>query len=245
MELRSCSQAVCKTVWQIPLLCVQWKTPDDGQRNCPKHAEFHSKNRYEKLVRLVGFIIRIYHDARSHERQDRLCLYPVSETVLNCTQYWVWPVKNTVHHIWWSLSRRMFTNFGTRLFYWSNHLLVYHQISFLGKFTKLQEATVSFVNSVRPSVRPHGTARRLPLDGCSWNLIFEYFSKIFWEKWSFVMIWQDNGYFTFTSVILSCWILLRMRNASDTSCRENRYTQCSTFPRKSCNTALAICILHN
>jgi len=26
-----------------PLLCVQWKTPDDGQRNCPKHAEFHSK----------------------------------------------------------------------------------------------------------------------------------------------------------------------------------------------------------
>jgi len=29
----------------IPLLCVQWKTPDDGQRNCPKHAEFHSKNK--------------------------------------------------------------------------------------------------------------------------------------------------------------------------------------------------------
>jgi len=25
------------------LLCVQWKTPDDGQRNCPKHVEFHSK----------------------------------------------------------------------------------------------------------------------------------------------------------------------------------------------------------
>jgi hypothetical protein len=25
------------------LLCVQWKTPDDGQRNCSKHVEFHSK----------------------------------------------------------------------------------------------------------------------------------------------------------------------------------------------------------
>jgi hypothetical protein len=24
-----------KPVWRIPLLCVQWKTPDDGQRNCP------------------------------------------------------------------------------------------------------------------------------------------------------------------------------------------------------------------
>ena len=42
---RFCSQAVSKPVWQIPLLCVQWKTPDDGQRNCPKHVEFHSKNK--------------------------------------------------------------------------------------------------------------------------------------------------------------------------------------------------------
>ena len=43
----------CEQVRMIPLascqhnlyilLCVQWKTPDDGQRNCPKHVEFHSK----------------------------------------------------------------------------------------------------------------------------------------------------------------------------------------------------------
>ena len=50
----SCSLAV----WHIPLLCVQWKTSDDGQRNCPKHVEFNSKNKFEKLVNLVGFIIR-------------------------------------------------------------------------------------------------------------------------------------------------------------------------------------------
>jgi len=25
------------------LVCVQWRIPDDGQRNCPKHVEFHSK----------------------------------------------------------------------------------------------------------------------------------------------------------------------------------------------------------
>ena len=37
---------------------LQWKIPDDGQRNCPKHVEFYSKNKYEKLVHLVGFIIR-------------------------------------------------------------------------------------------------------------------------------------------------------------------------------------------
>jgi hypothetical protein len=54
----SCLQAVSKPVWHTPLLCVQWKTPDDGQRNCLKHVEFHSKNKFEKLVHLVGFIIR-------------------------------------------------------------------------------------------------------------------------------------------------------------------------------------------
>jgi len=65
----SCLQAVSKPVRHIQLLCVQWKTPDDGQRNCPKHVEFYSKNISEKLVHLVGFITRIYHDARSPERQ--------------------------------------------------------------------------------------------------------------------------------------------------------------------------------
>ena len=39
-------------------MCLQWKTPVDGQGNCPKHVEFHSKNKFEKLVQLVGFIIR-------------------------------------------------------------------------------------------------------------------------------------------------------------------------------------------
>jgi len=40
------------------LLCVQCYTPHDGQRYCSKHVEFHSKNKFEKLVHLVGFIIR-------------------------------------------------------------------------------------------------------------------------------------------------------------------------------------------
>ena len=34
-----------------------------------KHVEFYSKNKFEKSVHLVGFVIRIYHDARSPERQ--------------------------------------------------------------------------------------------------------------------------------------------------------------------------------
>jgi len=38
------------------LYTQQWY--DDGQRNYPKPVEFHSKNQFEKLQHLVGFIIR-------------------------------------------------------------------------------------------------------------------------------------------------------------------------------------------
>jgi hypothetical protein len=47
-------------LYDIPLLSVQWITPDDGQRNCPKYVEFHFQNKFEKLVHLVGFIIRTF-----------------------------------------------------------------------------------------------------------------------------------------------------------------------------------------
>ena len=57
------------------------KNPHDRQRNCPKHVEFYSKNKFEKLVHLVGFIIRIYHDARSPEGQKNF------EARILCTKY--------------------------------------------------------------------------------------------------------------------------------------------------------------
>ena len=59
-RVSSTIRAVSKPVWHVPLLCVQWKTPDDGQRKCPKHVEFYSKNEFEKLVHLDDFIIRTF-----------------------------------------------------------------------------------------------------------------------------------------------------------------------------------------
>ena len=76
--LTACEQnqdATASKLYDISHCCVQWRIPDDGQRNCPKHVEFHSKNKFENLVHLVGFIIRIYHDARPPERQIRLLYY--------------------------------------------------------------------------------------------------------------------------------------------------------------------------
>ena len=35
------------------------KISSDGQRNCPKRVEFHSRNKFEKLVHLVGVTIGI------------------------------------------------------------------------------------------------------------------------------------------------------------------------------------------
>jgi len=35
---------------------VQWKTPDDGLRNCPKHVEFLGQNKFGKVSASVCFI---------------------------------------------------------------------------------------------------------------------------------------------------------------------------------------------
>jgi len=43
----------------------EW-TPDDGQRHCPKHVEFHAKNKFAKLVHLVGLIIKKFFMMHGH-----------------------------------------------------------------------------------------------------------------------------------------------------------------------------------
>jgi len=55
-------------VYVIQVCCVYSEKLLMMDRNCPKHVEFYPKNKFEKLVHLVGFIIRIYHDALSLER---------------------------------------------------------------------------------------------------------------------------------------------------------------------------------
>jgi len=35
---------------------VQWRTPDDGQRNCPKHVDFLEKIKCGKISASVGII---------------------------------------------------------------------------------------------------------------------------------------------------------------------------------------------
>ena len=55
-------------------------------------------------------------------------------------------------------------------------------VELLGAFANLRNETISFVMSVRPSLRQHGSAR-LPQDGFLCYLIFEYFSTICRENY--------------------------------------------------------------
>jgi hypothetical protein len=93
---------------------------------------------------------------------------------------------------------------------------------FLGMFAKLRKVTVSFSVSIRLCGKK---ICWLPLDGFSWNLIFECFSKSFKIQISFKSV-KTNGYFTWRSVysIISRSVHVRMGNVSDERCRENQNT---------------------
>ena len=58
MERPDPARKLSANLYDMYHCCVRRKTPDNGQRNCPKHVEFHSKNKFEKSVKLVSSILR-------------------------------------------------------------------------------------------------------------------------------------------------------------------------------------------
>jgi hypothetical protein len=57
-SVHSALEYVVKTAWHTPVPNVQWKTTDDGQRNCPKYVDFLDKNKFWKLVSLLVLLKR-------------------------------------------------------------------------------------------------------------------------------------------------------------------------------------------
>ena len=108
----------------------------------------------------------------------------------------------------WGLRAIMLWSFNVAIL---EHILFQSWIHspFLGAFAKLRRVTISFVISVcqsvrfsgRLSVRPHVTIRT-QLYGFSWNLIFEYFSKIYWENSSWLKSDNNKGYFTWRPICI-------------------------------------------
>jgi hypothetical protein len=110
---------VIQVCWQpasFPHTCMTytiagctWKTPDDGQRNYPKNVEFYSRNKFEKLVHLVGFILRILLPSVPSSSKWSLSFNFSTETILSSPPYavlcqlfyCVW--FHHLHDIWWGL----------------------------------------------------------------------------------------------------------------------------------------------
>ena len=66
--LTACSQAFSRPVWHTIAVCTvknSWWWTEELSETC----RVLFQNKFEKLLHLVGFIIRIYHDARSPERR--------------------------------------------------------------------------------------------------------------------------------------------------------------------------------
>jgi len=49
----------------VPVLNVHWITPDDGQRNSPKHVEFLTRINLE-ISASVGFIVKKFITMHGH-----------------------------------------------------------------------------------------------------------------------------------------------------------------------------------
>ena len=78
MLLASCQQICVTYIIAVYTVKNSWWWTEELSETC----RFYSKNKFEKLVHLVGFIIRIFHNARSPESQihfavlyRKSCLY--------------------------------------------------------------------------------------------------------------------------------------------------------------------------
>jgi hypothetical protein len=49
-----------------PVPNVQWETPDDGQRNCPKNVDFFDKNKFGKISGSLDFIKNTFVTMHGH-----------------------------------------------------------------------------------------------------------------------------------------------------------------------------------
>ena len=86
-------------------------------------------------------------------------------------------------------------------------------MNFLGDIAKLRKATIDYVMSVRP----HGTTR---LQWTYFHEIFEDLSRNFKFHYNRTRINSTLHEDQYTFLIISRWVLLRMKNTSDKICRE-------------------------
>ena len=125
----------------------------------------------------------------------------------------------------------------------TNYLLTY-------AFKELRKSVIRLIMPACPpaclpvclSVCPHGTTR-LPLGRFSWDLIFEYFSKICRENSSSIKTWltRVTVRHTKTSVYIQSYLVVffvkwEMFHTEVVQKKNIFYVQLIFFPRKSCHS---------
>ena len=71
--LKSCQQTCMTYTTAVCTVINSWWWTEELSKTCTVSFQ----NRFEKLVHLVGFIMRICHDAWSHERKKKICFWHV------------------------------------------------------------------------------------------------------------------------------------------------------------------------
>ena len=76
--LDSCSEAVYKPVWHIPLLSVQWKKSWWWKEKPSETCRVSYQNKFVKLVHLVGFIIKKFVTMHGHTNIKKPHSHPIN-----------------------------------------------------------------------------------------------------------------------------------------------------------------------
>ena len=123
------------------------KTPDNGQRNCPKHVEFHSKNKFEKLVHLVGFIISSKLSANLYDIYH-CCVYSEKLLIMD---------RGTVRNMQSFIPKINLRNYCISWFFISSKLSanlydIYHCCVYSEKLLMMDRGTVRNMQSLIPKI---------------------------------------------------------------------------------------------
>jgi hypothetical protein len=77
----SCSKAVCKPVWHIPLLSVQWINSWWWTDELSETCRVSWQNKFMKLVHLVGFITKKFVTMHGHMNVKYVAIHSVHRIV--------------------------------------------------------------------------------------------------------------------------------------------------------------------
>jgi hypothetical protein len=92
----SCSKAVYKPVWHIPLLNVQWINPWWWTEELSETRRVSRQNKFVELVHLVGFIIKKYFNCNVIIKAcSRDCTFLVQCSIFTWWHNHTWIFRNT------------------------------------------------------------------------------------------------------------------------------------------------------